>query len=524
MMDQSTPESESSVSSSDSIEAPTRHASRPPARAWCLLAAALVIVIGLRLPYSDQLVIDRDETVYFVAAQDLAHGGSLYATAWSHKGPMLFAILGPAVSVFGNSVEALRHFTTAYLLLSMLLVYLIGRRLFAAELAALGAAAYGVFFSVPTFGGLASNAELFMMLPASAAILCLLIFLEPRKSSMWLALAGITSATAVLIKPPALYTVAVIPLWLVLRRARQRESANARLLVRELACYGTGGIAVVGAVFTYFALQGTIAEFLYATLWFNMDYVATVPATIGWRNLFNFLAWTVRTDVFTMLWIGGLALLTLRRRELGDNRWKVVLVWLLAAGSLFGVALGRNMYAHYYLQMGLAISLVGALALATLEIDARLWAKIGGIGMLFLAWSTFAPGRAETIRNSYLQQDQNTRAVAQYVSQHTQPDQQIFVMGPDAIIYFLSERSAPTRYFLSLFHSGRWGYLLGIDRDVPATMRQHPPQLIVHKPSDPRERTPQIEHFVQEKYLPDTKLGEYQIYRLAEPEGTSNHH
>ena len=46
-----------------------------------LLALALVIVAGLRLPWVGELVINHDESMFFVVAQDLVAGGTPYVTA-----------------------------------------------------------------------------------------------------------------------------------------------------------------------------------------------------------------------------------------------------------------------------------------------------------------------------------------------------------------------------------------------------------------------------------------------------------
>jgi len=84
---------------------------------------ALLVIFGLRLPYCNWPVINWDESLFIIVAEDLAAGGTPYLTAWEPKGPFLFFILAAAIKVVGNSICGVRIFTTLYLLGSMLLVF-----------------------------------------------------------------------------------------------------------------------------------------------------------------------------------------------------------------------------------------------------------------------------------------------------------------------------------------------------------------------------------------------------------------
>ena len=57
---------------------------------FILLSIILILIFLLRLPSSFNVVIDWDESVYFIVAQDILDGGLPYKTSWDHKGPILY--------------------------------------------------------------------------------------------------------------------------------------------------------------------------------------------------------------------------------------------------------------------------------------------------------------------------------------------------------------------------------------------------------------------------------------------------
>lgn len=150
-----------------------------PALAFLLIS---ILIFLLRLPHSTQAVIDWDEGVHFTMTADWLRGGIPYLTAWDHKPPGLYLILAPVIYLFGANLIALRIFTTLYLLLSMVVLYQLSRKIWGRNIAVLPPLFYGLLFSGKDFGGLASNGELFMMLPVLIAFLAAFIYLESRKN------------------------------------------------------------------------------------------------------------------------------------------------------------------------------------------------------------------------------------------------------------------------------------------------------------------------------------------------------
>jgi len=471
----------------------------------------MVVVFGLRLPYVDELVINQDESMFWVVAQDLAHGGTLYVTAWESKEPLLFAVLVPVIRLFGASVPALRLYTTFYLLASMLVVDLLGRRLFGRAVSFAPALLFGAFFSVPRFNGLASMAELFMSLPVGLALLGLTRYLEDDRRGWWLFLCGAMGAVAVLIRFQAAYSVVIVPLLLLVRQLLRPPASLARL-AREAAWCAAGGVVVVGLVVLAFVAAGNLFElgFVYR---YNVEYLRTVPSDEAWTTLGWFMAWNALHDPFTMLGLGGVILALVTWRRSADRRLTSWLVLGLLLTSFLGVGLGRNVFFHYYLGMGLPLALAFGLGLSLVDVAGRDWARLSLVGLALLAASSFSPYRFEAVeRRRDRVRDDSVRRVATYLREHSAAEDRVFVLGGDSVIYFLAERRAPTRYFVWLHHWGRFREVLARLGVNDAGMLPERPRFFVYRPTP--ERVAELEALLARDYEVRERIGEYVIAEL----------
>jgi 4-amino-4-deoxy-L-arabinose transferase-like glycosyltransferase len=486
---------------------------RSRATRWLRFLLVVLVVFGLRWHTVEQTVVDWDESVYFVVAQDLAAGGILYRTAWDHKGPLLYLPLALTIQLFGSSLVALRLVTTIILVATMFGAEIVAGRLFGSERSFVAPLVYGSFFCVPRFGGLASNAELFMMLPAVVAIAGFVLWRDQGRRSWVLCLSGAAAAAAVLVKPTAAYSVVVVPLLLLVDLLRSRDRSWP-LLARAVLPFAAGGLLVVVGTVLVFAARGTLTDFLLANWGFNLRYASAVSSGQGWSRLGPFLLWAVVGDLFTVLAVLSIAVLVLKRRELRTEAATATLLGCLLVTSLLGVSLGRTMYFHYYLQMGLPIALVVAWAVARLQISARDWARVAWVALGLLVVSAFSPHRSVAgSRSRDPEADRVVRQVAGFVREHSSPADGLFVLGGQPVIYFLAERRCPTKFFFWLFHAEAWDASLGSCQHTLEVFRRTPPRWFVYRPQEPR--IPALEDFMFAHYRPVMRIADYEIAELA---------
>jgi len=128
------------------------------------LLALLAWCVALRLPTIPRSVIDWDESVYLLMADQWSHGHLPYTAVWDHKPVGAYALFRMGFALFGRSVLSARLLVTVFVFLGAWLLYAIAALLLDSRRAAAVAAIAYPAFSL-RFGGTAANTELFFVTP-----------------------------------------------------------------------------------------------------------------------------------------------------------------------------------------------------------------------------------------------------------------------------------------------------------------------------------------------------------------------
>jgi hypothetical protein len=208
---------------------------------------------------------------------------------------------------------------------------------------------------------------------------------------------------------------------------------------------------------------------------------------------------------------------------------RTALLALLAASAI-GAAAGGRFYHHYYIQ------LIPALALLAAPHYARLWsgrtqphnwllrpAVTYAWLALAVAWFSIVHWQWRGLASRY-----EPSETARYLSEHSAPDDRVFVWGNNATIYLEARRRPACRYIhtVALTRHAFGGRLLHIDRTVPdawETLEQdfakHPPAYIVDvQYNDGPQRYPVrdfpiLARLLAERYRPVAWTAEGVVYR-----------
>ncbi len=490
------------------------------------LAFVLLFIFLIRLPVADVSVIDWDESIYFTMAQDVAAGGVPYKTTWDTKGPLLFLTLAPVVAVFGDSIAALRIFTSAYLILSMFFVYLVAARLISGFAAVLPPLFYGLMFAAPGFGGLASNGELFMMLPVILSILTYLDYRENDAKGL-IFLSGAFSAAAFLIKATAIFSAAAVPVFLIYDYfSRQPRKPGAFLT--GAALYGAGFAAAAAIVALYLGANGALGAFLETYFITNGKFVGAVPLQKAFVDLIYYVHWLMLRN-FELVTLAAvlcsiLLLWSLARRKGNVKADAVVFVFVLAALSVLGVVWGRRMFPHYYLQMALPFALIVGLGVASLGLRASYVKALMLLGAaLFLVQSPLAR-TVSLIRN--MDEDFYERsasyAVSDYIKSNSEDGDRILVVGGQPIVYFLSERRPAIKDFWWTEHHTIMYEILNLRETVPAELDKNKPLYVAYYDGRHEELKlglDYLDRFINDNYTLEKNIDGYRVYRLGELTG-----
>jgi 4-amino-4-deoxy-L-arabinose transferase-like glycosyltransferase len=310
---------------------------------WPVLAAAAILVA--HLPSFLHRLLDGDEAIYGSIAVLMNIGGGLYADGGiDNKPPGIFWLYALSFRVFGAyNTQAVHIVGFVVLAATCVLIFLIARDLSGMRAGVLASLFYGVLTAAGNPRLLASNTELFMMLP-----LCASVLLSLRRRWFW---SGALMAVAFAFRQSAAVNVVVIGLailWL--------EPAPARL--RALIATGAGGIVALMVGAGLVALTGSLPGFWRWTIGTLVGYASNSwsPDVVLPRAKDSLLPFVVDNAV---IWIVAVAMATRWRSASAGVRLAVVWLVVAMAGSLAGGHLSW----HYFIQaMGPLAVVAGGLS------------------------------------------------------------------------------------------------------------------------------------------------------------------
>jgi 4-amino-4-deoxy-L-arabinose transferase-like glycosyltransferase len=479
---------------------------RSPRGTAFLLTFALALVTFSRMPFLHSSVLNEDETVYLYVAQSTLETGYPYVKAFDHKGPLLYYAFAPMAKLGGGRIAPVRSLTTFYLLLTCGLVFLCALKLYTPMLAALAALFYGIYFNGRT-DGLASNAELFMMLPSVGCLYAYLVSREKRERTA-LFVSGLLAAAAFFTKATALFTVAVVPALLLIGEGTPRQKA------RRLVFWGLGGVALSGAVFGWFAAAGHLGELLFSYFKINSSYTAF----FDWKSAsYQYLAALSDTLGSTLTGalagVSGLTLLFYRRKV---ERFRFLLLAVLLAASLVGVFAAKQISMHYFLQLGLPFALLIPAALSLLDDEAVARMTLALFCLAALTHLTLVNRGLKTSLMGPQSPPDNEAQASAYIKGRTSEGDSLFIAHGSAILYYLSGRRYPGRYF----HFYQHGLPMRLYTDSPAdferTVGGTKPRLVLSDTSPPSD-TPYIQAWMDANYERTGRVGTYDVYEPKSP-------
>lgn len=453
---------------------------RPPLARYAF-ALTLLLVVS-RLPVLLEPRPIDDEAVYAVVGNEIAAGGRIYVSAVERKPPVLLWIYGAMSSAFGpDNALAIHVVATAWVLATMLGVFLLVRALFDSEAGLVAAMLYGLYQQWFFWNNLAFNGEVLMNLPIVWAY-ALLFARGGARRRLPLLLSGMLLGVSCLLKQPA--AVAAIPvvlyLWHPATRARDATGRHASMV--QAACVAVGWCLVLIVVAIVLHAQGVLGDAWY---WTVTDH--DLPHLFWQNGLAVTFAFLTTCAPITL---GGWW--SIRRTEIwhGREAERFALVALLTVSAV-GTAASLRFYAHYYTQMVLPLAILASPALT------RVWRLRAGVPKprtLARALSAFVIVSFLAFQVSGwigLSRVPDDSAPGRYLREHAAPEDRIFVWGRGTRIYFDAQRRPASRYIATFPLTGRiFGspalhvdttarILPGAWRHLQDDFRVHPPAYIV---------------------------------------------
>lgn len=450
---------------------------------------AFVMFVRLRVA---PVPLERDEGEYAYAGQLILNGVPPYSLAFNMKFPGVYYVYALILACFGQTSTAIHVGLLLVNVATMVLVYLVGRRLLGEIGAVASVLTFGVLSLDRWLNGIFAHATHFVMLAAVAGLWVLLRATESRRLRLTVFGSGVLFGIAVLMKQQAAVfvpfaAVAILSgqVWPLLRQRRRWPA------VRVFLCFAGGLALPIVAIGVLLAVQGVFGTFWFWTIEYARAYASEIPLSEFWERLHQ--GWIHVTRVSLPIWLVsalGLPALWMLRWRFGT---KLVLTgWLIA--SFLAICPGLYFRAHYFILLVPSVALLMGALSASIHRVARRWlpaavasalALVPGVGVVLnyvyneRAYLFVVP----PTRLSRLVYDFNPFIeavdVARYIQFRTTANDRIAVIGSEPEIYFYARRRSATGYLYMYPLMESQPYAARMQREMIAQIEAAAPVFLV---------------------------------------------
>ncbi|MFO7650743.1 MAG: glycosyltransferase family 39 protein, partial [bacterium] len=455
---------------------------------------------------------------------------------------------GLALALFGRTMTAIRILDLLWLAATALALFFLLRRLLQSDWpATLAALLLPVVYSVLGYWHTAQT-DGWLNLPLALALLCAWAGLRSKSGAGWLGFGALVGVAALL-----KYTVALLaPLVFLVALVEFRREPRRLLRATLLAAAGFAG--VIGACVALLAVSGALPAFIESQFGLMPSYTkltrtagSSGPVAMFLKTLFTNPS-LVATGILLALGSVGLAVGLVADRT---RRTALLLVaaWLVTA-FVSTYAQGKFFAYHYLpllpvaataaayallapvsrrragtgLRLGLALAAIAAVVLIS-RWPARAGDALSVAGSRAALEEYWRSPRHDSGRDFSLRAN---LALSDYLRQTTQPATTIYLWGYEPMVYFLARRPTVTRFLYNFPLIVNWQ--TGRFRDeLIAQYTAHPADVFIVEHED---ATPWVtghdkdsfetlmefdalRDYVAEHYLPDTRIGRFDVYRRA---------
>ena len=476
----------------------------------------MVSAVLVRFPFWFESVIDWDESTLILMGQELVDRRLAYVELWDNKPPLAFVPYAVAISLFGQSIVAVRAMGALFVAVGAFLVYRLGRDVHSPGLG-VGAALLTVVFVGATDGGQATLAETLALVPLLAAAHTVLGRRLTTANAFW---AGFFFAVAALVRSN-LALVSAVAWSIPLRQALKERDA------RPVVAYALGTAVPLLTVATKYLAAGhmdtLIASAMSAPLRFSTNQLTMADAlTSQARQAIDAAA--------SPLWVGtcvGLAVVWLSWTDLhSETRDGASRMALLLAAVLLSVGASGADHAHYLIQAVPLAALFAAVGIGA-GLKGRYRHAVLALTGLGLAIALVPVGRqtwrvtGDLVREGSVFTDPGYR-----ISEHLaagNPEGEPILLLTDHIAYWLNDTRPPGTRIAHPSNLGRTYFLdliVGPGTSPEGHLRQilaHSPRYVVTEP-DPwffdtePEAESLLEQTLESRYRLDEVIGGREIH------------
>lgn len=473
------------------------------------LALICLLLILLRLPSLFEPNRYADEDIYLTLGLAFRRGLVFYRDIHDNKPPLLYLF-----AAFAGTVPRFRFILLLWHLVNTCLYYFLAQKLLKKSWVYIPIVILFVVLStIPLLEGNISNGEIFMIMPATAAVF---LFFHPRPR---LFLVGLFFSFAFLFKVPVFFDFLALILFFLLfspPRFNLKKLFSPSFLS---LCFGF--VLPILITIIYYSLLGAGRPYIISALLQNIGYLSSWEGSTPFYQSGLFIRFLILFFLFFLIYLF---------RSRLPSFFIFVCLWFIFA--LFGSLLSGRPYPHYFIQLLPSFCLLLGFLLAPISKIT----KSLGLFLLSLAPLSFffyhfwfypsLPYYRNFLKYHLGLINQNqffqfwgdsvlvNYQIAQFIKNYTTPDQKIFVWGTQPAVYALSGRLPVGRYTVAYHIADFNAFSSTID-----SLRQNPPPFIIYFPNNPP--FPQLDEFIQQNYSPQKVIPPAIIFQYHSYEPSS---
>jgi hypothetical protein len=417
---------------------------------WLFVLLVVLLMVFVRYRLLD-LPLERGEGEYAYAGQLILQGTSPYQLVWSANLPGSYFACALGMAAFGQTAAGLHATLIVANSLTIILLFLLGRRLFGIAAGLAACAVYGILSASPAVLGLATHANHFVIL---FAVWGALLLWKAEEFYRWHAMffSGLMFGLAFVMKQEGicfcLFGAAIVFWHAVLTGTVFRP-----IFFQKLFFLGVGMALPFLAVCLYLDQAGVLGKF-----WFRVfDYARTCVTENSFQDgLQNFRHYIDKNWPIYFPFAGFVVVslpFVFRDRA---HRGQIIFAGAFLFFSAIGTAIDFDFREHYFILILPALAILVGLAIVSLQFTTENQAFKAVpplICLLILGWSIFQQRQFflrlstnEVSRTIYAGDAPfaDMPAVGGYIRGHSGPAATLAVVGSEPEIYFYAQRRPAT--------------------------------------------------------------------------------
>jgi hypothetical protein len=430
-------------------------------RPWTVVLLVILATALLRIHLIDA-PLERDEGEYAYAGQLMLQGIPPYRLACNMKLPGTYAAYALIMAAFGQTVAAIHLGLLLVNAGAIVLIYILGRRLFSVSAGLAACAAYALLSVGAGVLGTQAHATHFVVLAALAGLWLLLRYTDSARpwTLFW---SGVLFGVAFLMKQHGILFGMFAAGYLVANRQW-----------KKLPLFLAGAAAPFALTCLILWWAGVFGRFWFWTFTYARRYVSENSLSDGAAALAETF-WSILRESGA-LWILAAAGLPALR---GRSRY---FVGFLLVFSFAAVCPGLYFRGHYVVLMLPVVALLAG-SFVRGRVSGWVFAAALVMSVVIQRDFLFRMSPLEISRELY-GQDPFPEAIpmASYIRSHTRPDALIAVLGSEPEIYFYAHRHSATQYLYTEPLVEAQPFALQMQNDMVGQLERNAPAYVVRFP------------------------------------------